>query len=69
MIWICGYTEGMTNTAKRIKVQAGTQEMVHYSVKLAGRNRRPICGTASRSANFTPVSDSREVTCSKCKGA
>lgn len=52
---------------KMIKVQAGTQEMVHYSTKLAGRNRRPICGTSSRSANFTPVNEDREVTCTKCK--
>lgn len=49
-----------------IKVQAGTQEKIHYSTKLAGKNRRPICGTSSRMANFTQVSDSAEVNCSKC---
>lgn len=52
--------------AKQIKVQAGTQEKVHFSTMLRGRNRRPICGTSSRSANFTEVSETREVNCEKC---
>lgn len=50
-----------------IKVQAGTEEMIHYSTKLAGRNRRPICGTSSRMANFVQLhSATAEVNCSKC---
>ena len=49
-----------------IKVQAGTEEKTHFSTKLAGRNRRPICGTTSRMANFTQISDDRPVTCEKC---
>jgi hypothetical protein len=49
-----------------IKVQAGTQEKIHYSTKLTGKNLRPICGTTSRMANFTRVSDDREVNCEKC---
>lgn len=51
---------------KLIKVQAGTEEKTHYSAKLAGRNRRPVCGTSSRMANFTPIAADREVTCEKC---
>lgn len=49
-----------------IKVQAGTQEKIHFSTKLKGKNLRPICNTSSRMANFTRVSDSAQVNCSKC---
>lgn len=53
--------------AKLIKVQAGGTEKIHYSTRLAGRNRRPICNTASRTSNFTEVTNpAAVVNCEKC---
>jgi tetrahydromethanopterin S-methyltransferase subunit F len=58
-----------TQTPQMIKVQAGTTEKIHYSTRLVGRNRRPICGTSSRMANFQEVKNSGDVNCQKCLAA
>jgi tetrahydromethanopterin S-methyltransferase subunit F len=59
-----------TQTPKTIKVQAGTTEKIHYSTRLVGRNRRPVCGTSSRSANFTEITNpAAHVNCEKCLAA